>query len=98
MTDKDDELPKPLAGIAHIAMAIHKMNDHSVIQGGVDTSFNIMSIAAPRAGSMRYTRPDTQEVVVVEPGDRMWSTGTMFATEQFDGENWISMETGEIVK
>ena len=89
MTEEKDPMEKCAAELGAVAYAIHKMNDHHVIQGGVDTSFKIMSIANPKGGSVRYTRPDTKEVIVVEPGDRMFATATMLAEEYFNGERWI---------
>lgn len=44
----------------------------------------------PRPGSLRYKRAGSDEYVVVEPGDPLFSTATFLATEYWDGGAWKS--------
>lgn len=91
----NDDEEKQIRSLSQVAYAAHKLNDANVIQGGVDTSFDIMNTVSPKAGSYKYRRPDTNEIIVVAPGETMYSVASMFAFEQFDGENWVNLETGE---
>lgn len=85
MTDKHKE-------IGYVLNAAHKINDHNNIVGGVDTNVDLINLANTKAGSYKYTRPDTGEIVIVPPGDPMWSTASTMSTEYFDGESWINLE------
>lgn len=91
MADEPTESDKSLGLVIY---AVHQLNDHRVLKDGCDTGFDIMSLANPKAGSVKYTRMNTGETVIVQPGDQMYSTATMLAEEYFDGVIW--KKTGDI--
>jgi hypothetical protein len=86
--DKERKLNAELGAVLY---ATHKINDKQNVVGGVDQSVNVMAYAQPKAGSYKYTRPDTGEEIIVQPGDRMYSSAGMLATEFFDGEKWCGL-------
>jgi hypothetical protein len=49
-------------------------------------------LIAPKGGSYRYTRPDTGEVIIVQPGDVMFSACCMLAEEYFNGKEWLKAD------
>lgn len=80
-----------IAELGAVAYAAHKLADNATQAGGV-AQIDILAITAPKPGAYRYTRPDTGEVLVVNPGERMYSTASMLATEMFNGKEWINLE------
>lgn len=90
----DDEKIKDeeafIKSMSLVLYATHKLNDANTIQGGV-AQIDIMAYANPKAGSYRYVRGDTGEQVIVQPGERMYSSASMVADEYFDGTKWINM-------
>lgn len=88
MNDKtQEELDKLAKEIGAVAYAAQKLHEHKNVIGGIDTSFNIISMINPKAGSVKY-KNSKGEVLICEPGTPLFSTATMTAFEWWDGENW----------
>lgn len=45
--------------------------------------------ATYRAGSLRYTNPETKESTVYQPGDPLFSTAVMIAQEYWKNGKWL---------
>lgn len=83
-----DQEKEAAAQLGAVMYAAHKINDHHQIEGGVSKDVNLFAMIDPKGGSYRYARPDTGEVLIVQPGDRMYSASMLLAEEWFDGKEW----------
>lgn len=89
--EEDERRAKEVGAVMYAA---HQLTDRASIIDGVDKRANIIGMIAPKAGAVKYTRPNTGECVIVEPRDPMFSTAVMMAEEYWTGEKWI--KAGEL--
>ncbi len=90
MADDRDELDdKAVAQLGAVLYAVHQIRDRAQIKDGCDSSLDLVAMAAPKAGSVRYTRINTGEVVMAQPRDAMYSTACMLAEAWFNSEKWV---------